>query len=59
MHITKNRINDILSSKEKCDVFYNNRLVWIQEIDNHTNTVQVGFVDNFEEKKVNIDDLYE
>ena len=57
--MTKNRINDILSNKEKCDVFYNNRLVWIQEIDSNTDIAQIGFVDNFEEKNVNIQDLYE
>lgn len=51
------RINNILNNKEKCDVFYNNRLVWIQGINN--NVAKVGFVDNFEEQNVFIKDLYE
>ena len=52
-----NRINSILESKEKCDVFYSGRPVWIQEVNN--TTARVGFVDNFEEKDVFIKDLYE
>lgn len=52
-----NRINSILSNDDKVDVFYNNRLVWIQGVAN--NKAKVGFVDNFEEKDVDIQDLYE
>ena len=51
------RINYILNNKEKCDVFYDERPVWIQEINN--NVAKVGFVDNFEERDVYIKDLYE
>lgn len=51
------RINNILNNKEKCDVFYDNRPVWIQGINN--NVAKVGFVDNFEEQNVFIKDLYE
>ena len=51
------RINSILDNKEKCDIFYGDRPVWIQEINN--TTAKVGFVDNFEEKDVFIKDLYE
>ena len=51
------RINSILNNKEKCDVFYDNRAVWIQGISN--TTAKVGFIDNFEEKDVFITDLYE
>ena len=51
------RINSILNNSEKCDIFYNNRSVWIQGINN--NIAKVGFVDNFEEKDVDIQDLYE
>ena len=50
------RINSILNNKEKCD-FYDNRAVWIQGISN--TTAKVGFIDNFEEKDVEIQDLYE
>ena len=52
-----NRINSILNNKEKTDIFYGDRPVWIQEISN--NKAKVGFVDNFEEKDVFIKDLYE
>ena len=51
------RINDILNSDEKSDVFYDNKLVWIQGITNTTATI--GFVDDFKEKNVSISDLYE
>ena len=51
------RINSILTNKEKCDVFYDDRPVWIQCVDN--NIAKVGFIDNFEEKDVYIQDLYE
>ena len=52
-----NRINSILSNKEKTDIFYGNRAVWIQEL--NQDKAKVGFVDNFEEKDVFIKDLYE
>ena len=52
-----NRINSILNNKEKVDIFYGDRPVWIQEIDN--TRAKVGFVDNFDEKDVFIKDLYE
>ena len=52
-----NRINSILSNKEKTDIFYGDRPVWIQEISN--NKAKIGFVDNFEERDVFIKDLYE
>ena len=52
-----NRINNILNNKEKSDVYYNDRPVWIQELNNDKATI--GFVDNFEEKDVFIKDLYE
>lgn len=51
------RINNIVNNKEKADIYYNDRPVWIQELNN--NTAKVGFVDNFEEKDVFIKDLYE
>ena len=52
-----NRINNILNNKEKCDVFYNNRSVWIQGVND--TVAKIGFIDNFEEKDVLIKDLYE
>ena len=52
-----NRINSILNNKEKTDIFYGKRAVWIQELSE--DKAKVGFVDNFEEKDVFIKDLYE
>ncbi len=51
------RIHSILNNKEKCDVFYDDRPVWIQGV--NENMAKVGFIDNFEEKDVFIQDLYE
>ena len=51
------RIHSILNNKEKCDVFYDDRPVWIQGV--NENMAKVGFIDNFEEKDVIIQDLYE
>ena len=55
--MTNNRINELLKNKELHDIFYNNRPVWIQELQG--NTAKVGFIDNNEEKNVYIEDLYE
>lgn len=52
------KINFILNNDEKCDVFYDNRCVWIQSVDNSAKMARVGFVDNFEERDVSINDLY-
>jgi len=52
-----NRVKDVLSNKEKVDVFYNDRPVWIQSTDNRL--AKVGFIDTFEERDVFIEDLYE
>lgn len=51
------RVYEIISNKEKADVFYNERPVWIQELTD--NVAKVGFIDNFEERDVHIEDLYE
>lgn len=53
------RLNYILDNKEKCDVFYNDRPVWIQGVNNSNDIAKIGFIDNFEEKDVYIEDLYE
>ncbi len=53
------RINNIINQNEKFDVFYDERPVWIQEINENNQMAKVGFVDNFEEKDVFIKDLYE
>lgn len=51
------RIYTILNNKEKFDVFYDERPVWIQGVTQHV--AKVGFIDNFEERDVYIEDLYE
>ncbi len=51
------RVQDILNNKEKVDIFYDDRPVWIQGIDD--DIAKVGFIDNFEERDVFIEDLYE
>ena len=53
------RINNIVNQNEKFDVFYDERPVWIQEINENEQVAKIGFVDNFEEKDVFIKDLYE
>lgn len=53
------RVNYILDSKEKFDIYYDERPVWIQGINDSEKIAKVGFVDNFEERDVFIDDLYE
>ena len=51
------RAYELIDHKEKVDVYYNERPVWIQEIND--NIAKVGFVDTFEEKEVYLEDLYE
>ncbi len=53
------RINYILNNDDKFDIFYDDRPVWIQELDANNQRAKIGFVDNFEEKDVFIKDLYE
>lgn len=42
------KIHEILRNKQKVDIFYNERPVWIQEVNN--DIAKIGFIDNFEEK---------
>ncbi len=53
------RVNTILNQNEKSDIYYDERAVWVQEINQSEQTAKIGFVDNFEEKDVFIKDLYE
>lgn len=53
------RVHSILNNKEKFDVFYDERPVWIQGVDDNNDIAKVGFIDNFEERDVYIEDLYE
>lgn len=52
------RVRDILKNKEKCDVFYEDNPVWIQELNDDT-TVKVGFIDGSGDRDVFVKDLYE
>lgn len=51
------QVYEILKNKEKRDIYYDERPVWIQELKD--NIATVGFVDNNEEKDVYVEDLYE
>ncbi len=51
------RIHEILQNKEKCDVYYEDKPVWIQELKD--NIATVGFIDGSGDKDVYIEDLYE
>lgn len=51
------RIHEILKNKEKCDVFFEDKPVWIQELKD--NIAKIGFIDGTGDKDVYIEDLYE
>ncbi len=51
------RASEIVSHREICDVYYEKKPVWIQEVEN--NIAKIGFMDGSNEKSVNIEDLYE
>ena len=51
------RIHEILKNKEKCDIFYEDKQVWIQELND--NIAKIGFIDGSGDKDVYIEDLYE
>ena len=51
------RVQNILNDDEKVDVFFDERPVWIQGVNDRV--AKIGFIDNFEERDVFIEDLYE
>ena len=51
------RVQAILDNKEKKDIFFEDRPVWIQEL--AQDKAKVGFIDNFEERDVYIKYLYD
>ena len=53
------RMYRVLNNDEKFDIYYNERPVWVQSVNEINEVAKVGFVDNFEEKYVFIKDLYE
>ena len=56
-HMNKARIYEIMKNKEIYDVFYNERPIWIQSIQD--DIAKIGFMDSTEIKDVYIEDLYE
>lgn len=55
--MNRKRAFEIVENKEIKDIYYEDRPVWIQEVNN--NIAKVGFIDNNEEKDVFVEDLYE
>ena len=55
--MNRQRINEILNHNDLSEVFYNEKPIWIQEVNDDIATI--GFLDGSQEKKVYIDDLYE
>lgn len=55
--MNKQRITEILQTKQLNEVFYDEKPVWIQEVND--DIAKIGFMDTHETKDVYIDDLYE
>lgn len=53
----KTRVHEILKQKNINEVFYDERPVWIQELND--DIAKIGFIDSNETKDVYIEDLYE
>lgn len=51
------KVFEIINNKEIKDIYYDDRPVWVQEINN--NMAKISFMDRYEEKDVYIEDLYE
>ena len=55
--MNRKRVCEIVENREIKDIYYEDRPVWVQEVNN--NIAKVGFIDNNEEKDVYVEDLYE
>ena len=55
--MNRNRIYEIMKNKEITDVYYENRPVWVQEVNN--DVAKIGFMDGRSEIDVPIADLSE
>ena len=55
--MNKQRLNEILNHRQLSEVFYEEKPVWIQEVND--DIAKIGFLDGSPEKSVYIDDLYE
>ena len=53
----RQKINEILNNNIINEVFYNEKPIWIQEVEN--DIAKIGFLDGSQEKNVYITDLYE
>ncbi len=51
------RVNQIIKNKEILDIYYDDRPIWIQELNN--NVARIGFLDGQAEKDVFVEELYE
>lgn len=51
------RVNQIIRNKEILDIYYDDRPVWIQEVNN--DIAKIGFLDGSAEMNVPIDNLLE
>lgn len=54
--MNKKRVYEIVQNREICDVYYNEKPVWVQEV--KEDIAKVGFLDG-SHKDVYIEDLYE
>lgn len=55
--MNRSRIFEIMQSKEIKDIYYNEKPIWIQEVNN--DVAKIGFIDGTNDKNVYIEDLYE
>ena len=55
--MNKQRLNEILNYRQLTEVFYDEKPVWIQEVND--DIAKIGFLDGSPEKNVYIEDLYE
>lgn len=55
--MNRKKVCEIIENREIKDIYYEDRPVWVQEVNN--NIAKVGFIDNNEEKDVYVEDLYE
>ena len=55
--MNKQKVSEILNNYSIYEVFYKNKPIWIQKINN--NFAQIGFLDGSPDQNVNISNLYE
>ncbi len=55
--MNRNRVYEIMKNKEIRDIYYENKPVWVQEVNN--DVAKIGFMDDTSEIDVPIADLSE